>query len=107
MGKYFLDIARHEKAQEFIELKQGAMTVIEYVAMFTELARFADDYVAIDLAKIKRFENGLRLSIRGRIVGLRRQDMDSMVRTDLSIEREIKDTRSTRDAGVSSKRKES
>ena len=83
------------------------MTVIEYVAMFTELARFADDYVAIDLAKIRRFENGLRLSIRGRIVGLRRQDMDSMVRTDLSIEREIKDTRSTRDAGVSSKRKES
>ena len=39
------------------------MTVIEYVAKFTKLARFADDYVAIDLAKVKRFENGLRLSI--------------------------------------------
>ena len=33
--------------------------------------------------------------------------MDSMVGTALTIEREIEDARSTRDAGVSSKRKES
>ena len=46
MGKYFPDTARHAKAQEFLELKQGTMIVIEYVARFTELARFADDYVA-------------------------------------------------------------
>ena len=72
-----------------------------------ELARFADDYVATDLTKVKRFENGLRLSIRGRIVGLRLQYMDSMVGTSLTIEREIEDARSTRDTGVSSKRKES
>ena len=65
------------------------------------------DYVATDMAKVRRFENGLKLSIRGRIVGLRLQDMDSMVGTTLTIEREIEDTRSTRDAGVSSKRKES
>ena len=81
--------------------------MIEYVARFTELARFADDYVATDMAKVRRFENGLKLSIHGRIVGLRLQDMDSMVRTTLTIEREIEDARSTRDAGVSSKRKES
>ena len=107
MGKYFPDTARHAKAQEFLELKQGAMIMIEYVARFTELARFADDYVATDLAKVRRFENGLRLSIRGRIVGLRLQDIDSMVRTTMTIEREIEDARSTRDAGVSSKRKKS
>ena len=83
------------------------MTVIEYVARFTELARFADDYVAIDLAKIRRFENGLRLSIQGRIVGLRLQDMNSMVGTAMTIERKMEDARSTRDAGVSGKRKES
>ena len=71
MGKYFPATARHAKAQEFLELKQGAMTVIEYVAKFIELARFAGDYVATDMAKVRRFENGLRLPIRGRIVGLR------------------------------------
>ena len=106
MGKYFPASARHAKAQEFLELKQGAMTVIDYVAKFTELAHFADDYVATDLAKVRRFENGLRLSIRGRIVGLRLQDMDSMVGTAMTIKKEIEDAQSTQDASVSSKRKE-
>ena len=88
MGKYFSATARHAKAQEFLELKKGAMIVIEYVARFTKLARFANDYVATDLAKVRRFENRLRLSIRGRIVGLRLQDMDSMVGMAMTIERE-------------------
>ena len=106
MGKYFPDTARHVKAQEFLELKQGTMTVMDYVARLTELARFADDYMATDIAKVRRFENGLKLSIRGRIVGLRLRDMDSMVGTTLTIEREreIEDARSTRDASVGSKR---
>ena len=107
MGKYFPETTRHVMAQEFLELKQGATTVMDYVARFTELARFADDYVATDLAKVRRFENGLKLSIRARIVGLRLQDMDSMVGTTLTIEREIEVARSTRDASVSSKRKDS
>ena len=77
------------------------------MARFTELTSFSDDYVATHMAKVRRFENWLKLSIRGRIVGLRLQDMDSMVGTALTIEREIEDARSTRDAGVSSKRKES
>ena len=107
MGKYFQETARHVKAQEFLELKQGAMTVMDYVARFTELARFVDDYVATDLAKVRRFENGLKLSIRAKIVGLRLQDMDSMIGTALTIEIEIKDARSTRDVSVSNKRKDS
>ena len=107
MGKYFPDTARHAKAQEFPELKQGTMTVMDYVDRFTKLAHFADDYMATDMAKVRRFEDGMKLSISGRIVGLRLHDMDSMVGTALTIEREIEDARSTRDAGVSSKRKES
>ena len=77
------------------------------MARFTELARFTDDYVATDIAKVRRFENRLKLSIRGRNVGLRLQDMDSMVGAALTIEREIEDARSTQDSGASSKRKES
>ena len=107
MGKYFLETARHEKAQEFLELKQGATTVMDYVARFIELARFADDYVVTVMAKVRRFENGLKLSIRARIVGLRLHDMDSMVGIALTIEREIENARSTRDASASSKRKDS
>ena len=71
MGKYFPDTTRHAKAQEFLELKQVTMTVMEYMDRFTELARFSNDYVATDIAKVRRFKNGLKLSIRCRIVGLR------------------------------------
>ena len=55
MGKYFSASARHAKAREFLELKQVTMTVLEYVAKFTELAHFADDYVATDMAKVRKF----------------------------------------------------
>ena len=106
MGKYFPETARHAKAQEFLELKQEVMTVMDYVARFTKLARFTDDYVATDMTKVRRFKNGPKLSIRARIVGLRLQGMDSMVGTALTIEREMEDARSTRDASVSGKRKD-
>ena len=106
-GKYFPASVRHAKAREFLELRQGTMTVLEYVDRFTELARFGDDYTATDAAKFKRFEDGLKLSIRGKIVGHNLQDMDSMVSTALIIEREIENVRSIRDVGTGSKRKES
>ena len=92
MSKYFPATARHAKVQDFLELKQGMMTVMEYVAKFIELARFADGYVATDMAKVRKFENGLKLSIQGKIVGLLLQDMDFMVRTAMTIEREIENT---------------
>ena len=82
------------------------MTRMEYVARFTLLARFVDDYVATGMAKVRRFENGLKLSIRGKIVGLRLQDMDSMVGTSLAIEREMEDARGIRDVSVDGKWKE-
>ena len=93
MGKFFPASARHAKAREFLELKQGTMTVLEYMAKFTELARFGDDYVASNMAKVRKFEDGLKLSIRGKIMGLLLQDMDSIGRTALAIEREIDDAR--------------
>ena len=54
----------------------------------------------------RRFENGLKLSVRDKIVGLRLRDMDSMVGTVLTIEREIEDTWNTRDTGVGNKRED-
>ena len=68
---------------------------------------FANDYVAIDMAKVRKFEDGLKLSIRGKIVGLLLKDMDLMVKTSMTIEREIYDARSIQDAGVKDKRRES
>ena len=55
MIKFFPTSAKHVKAREFLDLRQGDMTILEYVARFTELPCFADDYVATDLAKVRRF----------------------------------------------------
>ena len=107
MSKFFPASARHAKAWEFLELRQGAMTVLEYMAKFTYLARFGDDYVATDMAKVRKFEDGLKLSILGKIVGLLLPDMDSMIRTAMTIKREINDARSIQDASAIGKRKES
>ena len=61
--------------------------------------------MATDMAKVRKFEDGLKLSIRGKILGFLLQDMDSMVQTAMTIEREIEDARSTREASVIGKRK--
>ena len=80
--------------------------MLEYMAKFIELVRFANDYVATDMAKVRKFEDGLKLSIQGKIMGLLLQDIDLMVKTAMAIEREVDDTQSIRDASVSDKRKE-
>ena len=47
------------------------------------------DTMFLGLARYyRRFENGLKLSIRGRIIGFHLWDMDSMVGAALTIERE-------------------
>ena len=105
ISKFFLVSAMHVKDREFLDLRQGDVTVLEYVARFPELARFADDYVAINLVKVRRFVDGLRLSIRGKIVGLILHDIDSMVKTVMAIEGEIVYAKSIQDADTG-KRKE-
>ena len=83
MGKYFPASALHAKAREFLELKQGTMTVLECVTKFTELACFVDDYVATNITKVRKFEDGLKFPIRGIFVGLLLQEMDLMVKWPL------------------------
>ena len=79
------------------------MKVLEYVAKLTKLARFVDDYVVTDMAEERKFEDGLKLSFRGKIVGLLLQDMDLMVMTTLTNEREVDDARNIWDVGVKDK----
>ena len=107
IGKYFPAFARHAKAREFLELKQGTMIVLEYVAKFTDLTNFANDYVATNMVKVRKFEDGLKLSIWGKIMGLLLQDMDLMVKIAMAIEREVDEARSIRVACVKDKRGES
>ncbi|KAM2226039.1 hypothetical protein TB2_019542 [Malus domestica] len=42
LHRYFPDAMKHTKIQEFLDLKQANMTVVEYVAKFTELSKYSD-----------------------------------------------------------------
>ena len=61
--------------------------MLEYVAKFTELARFTDYYLAINIAKVRKFVDGLKLSIWGKIIGLLLQDTNLMIKIAMAIER--------------------
>ena len=42
--------------------------MLEYMAKFSKLAYFADHYVAIDMAKVRKFKASLKVSILGKII---------------------------------------
>ena len=79
--------------------------MLQYVAQFIELTRFADDYVAIYMSKVRKFEDGLKLSIRGKIMGLLLHDTDLVVKTAMAIEREVGDALNIQETSVKVKRK--
>ncbi|XP_058721834.1 uncharacterized protein LOC131593372 [Vicia villosa] len=65
LRKYYPEDVRGKKEIEFLELKQGNMSVIEYAAKFTELAKFYPYYegAGAEFSKCIKFENGLRSEI--------------------------------------------
>jgi len=66
LNRYFLEDVRGKKEIEFLELKQGDMSVTEYAAKFVELAKFYLHYTAetAEFSKCIKFENGLRAEIK-------------------------------------------
>jgi hypothetical protein len=52
------------KAREFLDLVQGGMSMIEYVAKFLQLSFFALYLIPTEEKKAKKFERGLNSCIR-------------------------------------------
>ncbi|MCI03392.1 hypothetical protein A2U01_0024431 [Trifolium medium] len=71
LEKYFPYSFRFQKEQEFLQFKQGTMSVSEFVAKFEEMARFSHhaEYAPDERWIINRFKFGLRDDI-GHIVAL-------------------------------------
>ncbi|XP_028090427.1 uncharacterized protein LOC114290687 [Camellia sinensis] len=57
---FILKDEARRKVSEFMELKQNNMSVAEYEAKFTELARFPPHMFDTDYKKARHFEGGLR-----------------------------------------------
>jgi len=66
LDRYFPEDVRGKKEIEFLEFKQGDMSVTEYAAKFVELAKFYPHYTAetAEFSKCIKFENGLRADIK-------------------------------------------
>ena len=61
--KYMPEIYRDEKQREFINLKQGNMSVAEYEVKFTQLSHYALAMVANEIDRCRHFEEGLNYDI--------------------------------------------
>ncbi|XP_058180064.1 uncharacterized protein LOC131298599 [Rhododendron vialii] len=59
LDKYFPTPLRLAKEQEFLNLKQGTLTVTQYAAKFEELSRYALTSILTEDKKARRFEWGL------------------------------------------------
>ena len=66
LRKYFPEDVCGKKEIEFLELKQGSMSVVEYAAKFAELAKFYPHYAEenAEFSKCIKFENGLHPEIK-------------------------------------------
>ena len=51
---------RREKEQEFLDLRQGDLTVLEYERTFQDLVAFASTYLPTERHRVERFRDGLR-----------------------------------------------
>jgi hypothetical protein len=61
---HILDGIIEIKEEEFRNLRQGSMTVNQYIQKFTKLARYAPDDINSDRKKPRRFIKGLNASLR-------------------------------------------
>lgn len=66
MRKYYPEDVRGKKEVEFLELKQGNLSVTEYAAKFTELEKFYPHYdgEGAEFLKCIKFVSGLRYEIK-------------------------------------------
>ncbi|XP_022866951.1 uncharacterized protein LOC111386718, partial [Olea europaea var. sylvestris] len=63
MAKYFPQALRDFKESEFLQLRQGSMSLTDYERQFEQLSRYAPHLVDTEVKQIRRFENGLRPEI--------------------------------------------
>src|SRR3954471_24018695 len=73
---------------EFRELKQGRMTVVEYRDKFLSLARNAPDEIDIEAKKKERFMNGLHDEMQTVLVNIPFPDIEALV--DYAVQKEGK-----------------
>jgi len=68
-AQYYPRDMKRAKEQEFLRLKLGQMSIMEYGMKFNNLSRFTPNQVATDEMKMDHFEQGLKGPIKRMIAG--------------------------------------
>jgi hypothetical protein len=79
------------KKKEFADLKQGGMTVNEYLNSFIQLSRYAPDDINTDEKKQDMFQNGLNDDIQFQLLNTNYADFQHVVDKAIVIENKIKE----------------
>ncbi|XP_056166353.1 uncharacterized protein LOC115665667 [Syzygium oleosum] len=87
-GQYFSESAQEKKMAEFMRLRQGSMTVVQYEAEFARLSRFAPRMVENPLDKARRFRDGLKPDLRTQMLLLNIRDYRELYERAQTMERD-------------------
>jgi hypothetical protein len=79
------------KRKEFVDLKQGDMTVNEYLNSFIQLSRYAPDDINTDEKKQDEFLSGLNDDIQFQLLNTDYADFQHMVDKAIVIENKIRE----------------
>ncbi|GFS41577.1 hypothetical protein Acr_00g0075180 [Actinidia rufa] len=95
---YFPQVMRNAKRREFLALKQGDLSLVQYAAQFNDLARFAPECVATDYLRARCFEQGLRPGLRGKVVSFELNTFEEVMKKALVIDGEAQEAKMDRDS---------
>uniref|UniRef100_A0A5B6ZSV1 CCHC-type domain-containing protein n=1 Tax=Davidia involucrata TaxID=16924 RepID=A0A5B6ZSV1_DAVIN len=93
LEKYFPEVTKDALREEFEKLIQKNMSVMQYEARFTTLSRFASELVENEDLKAKRFERGLKTTIRRPVEALKLCTYNDIVERAIIVEEALRNSR--------------
>uniref|UniRef100_A0A1U7W605 Uncharacterized protein LOC104222982 n=1 Tax=Nicotiana sylvestris TaxID=4096 RepID=A0A1U7W605_NICSY len=96
-AKYVPPVYCDDKKKEFLNLRQGSMSIAEYQQNFLRLSRYAKGIIDGERDKCRRFEEGLNGYIRKSVAILQLDDFSKLISAALTWERIDKEEASRRE----------
>jgi len=96
--QYYPRDVQRMKEREFLDLKQGNISVMEYAFKFNELSRFAPHEVTTEERRMGHFEQGLKGNIKSMIASQTFENFQAMYQKAVKIARVLEECESENQA---------
>jgi len=90
--KYYPRDAKRANKRQFLSLKQGNMSLMEYTAKFNELSWFSPHQVAAKEMKMDHFKQGMKGSVKSMIAGHSFENFKEMYQRAVKLARVLEET---------------